>query len=256
LGTSGHHRTLRNREFPGFTGFDQQNDASKQKYRIIHENSKDLRGIDNALLFRSDKLKLLSHKSIPIPLEGNAPTRDILYATCLLMNGDTIHFFVNHWPSRIGGKDLTEHKRMLAGQVLKKQTDSLIRLNPKAKLFIMGDFNDEPNDNSLTQALGVNMDSDEKDHGYLFSLSASDFRSGKGTLVYKEIDNTWFLFDQMIVSSSLIEGDGVSCPTENSIFMEDWLLKKGKPYRTYQGPVYLGGFSDHLPIFIDLQFKK
>ena len=91
----------------------------------------------------------------------------------------------------------------------------------------------------------------------LYNLSFTDYRGGSGTLVYKEIDNTWFLFDQIIVSGTLLDGTGLQIvKKKNHIFKPEWLMKDNRPFRTYQGPIYLGGFSDHLPIFIDLHYKE
>jgi hypothetical protein len=87
----------------------------------------------------------------------------------------------------------------------------------------------------------------------LYNLSYPDFSAGKGTLVFKEINNTWFLFDQIIVSGTLIDGVGlITKGKKSSIFDPSWIMKDKKPFRTYQGPIYRGGYSDHLPIFIDL----
>jgi len=133
----------------------------------------------------------------------------------------------------------------------------LFRVNPQAKIFIMGDFNDDPNDKSLTEILQAKTETERPESQLLYNLSDTDFQAGKGTLVYKEINNAWFLFDQMIVSASMLEGPGFTCKTAKSnIYEAEWLLNKGRPYRTYQGPIYIGGFSDHLPIFIDLCSKK
>jgi hypothetical protein len=91
----------------------------------------------------------------------------------------------------------------------------------------------------------------------LYNLAYADFRHGRGTLVFKEINNTWFLFDQIIVSGSLIDGAGLNVKGRKlNIFDPGWILKDQKPFRTYQGPIYKGGFSDHLPIFIDLYLNE
>jgi hypothetical protein len=120
----------------------------------------------------------------------------------------------------------------------------------------MGDFNDEPIDKSIVEIMNVNAGLEEIKSNQLYNLSYPDFKSGRGTLVYKEIDYTWFLFDQMIVSGSLLEGSRLSViGMKNHIFRADWLLNNGRPFRSYQGPIYLGGFSDHLPIFIDLYYR-
>ncbi len=225
-------------------------------YRIIHENSADQRGIDNALLYLPEKLDRISHETIDITTGENSSSRDILYVQFAFQKKDTIHVYVNHWPSRYGGKEATADKRKLAARRLRSAIDTLMTGDLDAKVFIMGDFNDEPGDLAIHDFLGVQSIQDEISPVQLYNLSYADYRSGKGTLVYKEIDNEWYLFDQMIVSGNLLRGRGLlTVGTKNHIFITDWLLKNDKPGRTYQGPIYLGGFSDHLPIFIDLYYK-
>ncbi len=228
---------------------------AKFGYQIVHENSNDLRGIDVAILYRSEKLVKISHKSINIE-DKSLVTRDILHATFTFYKKDTIHFFVNHWPSRRGGKEFSEKKRVLVSSVLRSKIDSLQATNAFSKIMIMGDFNDEPSDQSLSVTLNAIPVNSTIDALQLYNLSFQDYRLGKGTLVYKEIDHTWFLFDQMIVSSAVINGQGMITKGKKCvIFKAEWLLKNDRPFRTYQGPVYRGGFSDHLPIYIDLYYK-
>ncbi len=222
-------------------------------YQIIHENSPDARGIDVALLYRPQFIKKLSHKAIRIETGATWKTRDILASTMVVNMRDTIHFFVNHWPSRIGGKERTENKRVLVARTLKHNVDSLFSVNKSSKIVVMGDFNDEPADRSLLEILKANTLMNNPLDNLLYNLSFPDLKAGLGTLVFKEINHTWFLFDQIIVSGSLIKDEGLMLKERKStIFSQPWLLRDGKPYRTYQGPVYKGGFSDHLPVFIDL----
>ncbi len=226
-------------------------------YQIIHENSRDRRGIDVAALYLPQKFTKLSHESIVISGDDSFATRDILHATMTFQNKDTLHFFINHWPSRFGGKAFSEYKRILVANTLKTKTDSLFSVNKNSKIILLGDFNDEPNDRSLSEILNANELKENALAGHLYNLSFQDYNSGKGTLVFKEIDYTWFLFDQIIVSGTMISGNGLLIKGRKSnIFKADWLLKTGRPFRTYQGPIYRGGFSDHLPIFIDLYHQK
>lgn len=224
----------------------------KYGYHIVHENSDDRRGIDVAILYQPGKLVKITHE--PIKINDNSfVTRDILYASFTFRQKDTIHFFINHWPSRYGGKEFSEKKRVKVASVLRSKTDSIFQVYENPKILIMGDFNDEPSDQSLAITLNAQPVTSTIDSNRLYNLSFTDFNSGKGTLVYKELDFTWFLFDQMIVSGAVIEGHGILTKgKKSSIFSPDWLLKNNRPYRSYQGPIYRGGFSDHLPIFIDL----
>lgn len=111
-------------------------------YQIVHENSKDSRGIDNTLIFLPGKLNKIEHRAINVNLDKGNSTRDILYASFAFQEKDTIHFYVNHWPSRFGGKAFSEDKRVAAAKSLKISVDSIQGLNPGIKVFIMGDFND------------------------------------------------------------------------------------------------------------------
>ena len=125
------------------------------------------------------------------------------------------------------------------------------------EILLMGDFNDEPNDLSLLEGINAFAIEGELVNNQLYNLSWEDYQHGLGTIVYKEINNTWFLFDHIIVSGSLIIGNGILTKGRKShIFKVPWLLKDQKPFRTYQGPIYKGGYSDHLPIFIDLYRKQ
>ncbi len=224
----------------------------KYGYQIVHENSGDRRGIDVAILYRPEKLVKIVHKPIHID-DPSLVTRDILYASFSFQQKDTIHFFVNHWPSRIGGKEFSEKNRVKVASVLRSKIDSLYLTNDFPKILIMGDFNDEPSDQSMMIALNAILAASTIDAKQLYNLAYQDYHYGRGTLVFKEIDHTWFLFDQMIVSGAVITGKGLLTKGKKSvIFKSEWLLQNDRPFRTYQGPIYKGGTSDHLPIFIDL----
>jgi len=222
-------------------------------YQIIHENSKDERGIDVAILYRSEIVKKINHKYIAVNRESDWKTRDILLAQMALNQNDTLHICIVHWSSRYGGKEKTEYKRIAAAKSLRFHVDSLQHVRQNPKILIMGDFNDEPNDRSISEVLGASKPTSSIVPDQLYNLSSADFQAGKGTLVYKEINNTWFHFDQIIVSGSLINNtELVALGQKSMIFDAHWILKNDKPFRTYQGPIYLGGYSDHLTIFIDL----
>ena len=140
-------------------------------YQIVHENSKDSRGIDNALLYLPGKLNKIEHRAINVNLDKGNSTRDILYASFGFQEKDTIHFYVNHWPSRYGGKAFSEDKRIAAANSLKLSIDSLQKLNPGNKVFIMGDFNDEPDDKSLIEVLNSKSSTHGIEKNQLYNLS-------------------------------------------------------------------------------------
>lgn len=196
-------------------------------YKIIHFESPDFRGIDCALIYKSDKFDLLYMKPIRIQLDKRA-TRDILITT-LATNNDTINFLVNHWPSRFGGKKKSENKRIFAGQMLNWVMDSIKRVQPSQKIIAMGDFNDEPKDSSLKVLSNYKNVSQEID----------------GTIKYR---GKWQNFDQFITSQNL----NYTLKTMKFDFLleEDKSYGGLKPNRTYYGPIYHGGFSDHLPVLL------
>jgi predicted extracellular nuclease len=232
-------------------------------YRIIHHESPDRRGIDVGLLYRKSCFTPLHDEAIRIPFADDTAsrTRDILYAKGLLENGDTLHVFVNHWPSRYGGYMPTLGKRNFVAGVLKKRTDSLFLKNPEALIVIMGDFNDDPADESISRVLKAGDPVNKSAVNQLYDLMLVKPEDWPfGTLKYRE---SWNTFDQLIVSEELLD-DSSSVHLSGRgahIFHDAFLLEPDdaflgqRPFRTYNGFKYSGGFSDHLPVYIDLIFK-
>jgi predicted extracellular nuclease len=232
---------------------------SKYAYRIIQANSPDKRGIDVALLYNSETVTLMHSGYFNVGKKG-LYTRDILYFKALLAR-DTCHFFMNHWPSRSAGQLETEADRMAASARLRTLVDSLFNLKPAARILIMGDFNDEPGDESLTRTLQAETNLVSPIPGHLYNLSTipPDARF-KGTVKFR---GQWTLFDQAIVSGGLLNAShGIYIgPGDYHIFGSAFLLMPDeqyngfKPYRTYNGYKYQGGFSDHLPVYVDLGIR-
>lgn len=231
---------------------------SETSYGIVHFESPDKRGIDVALLYKRDRVKFISGKALHVS-NHDLVTRDILYCKALLMN-DTFHFFVNHWPSRSAGQLETENDRFEAAGVLKSACDSIFLKSAHSQIVIMGDFNDEPEDESIYKVLGALSADDQLSQQRIYNLSKRpSSRKIKGSLKYQ---GTWNLFDQIMVSGSLlmklsgrahVEKDSYRI-LENEFLLEPDREYSGyKPYRTYLGYKYHGGFSDHLPVYIDIQ---
>ncbi len=225
-------------------------------YGWVHSESPDPRGIDVALLYRYDSVEaVLTQKSIPVRLSTGA-TRDILHAALAVRWGgvrDTLHFFVNHWPSRRGGKAATAPKRAIAARVLRNAVARLLRRNPRAEVIVMGDFNDEPTDESIYSVLGARFD----DSGFLINLMEAEMKSGWGSHRYR---SAWGVLDQLMATPSVLEPEGLYVhPPQACIARWDILLEKDeryggrKPRRTYYGPQYHGGVSDHLPVYVVLR---
>lgn len=223
----------------------------KYEYQIIHFNSPDKRGIDVALLVNSQLIKVVDKKALGISFVGdsNKTTRDILYAK-LLIHTDTLHVLVNHWPSRRGGQEITEKYRIRASETVTSFLDSIYSQNRKPNILVMGDFNDEPESKSISLL---------KKNG-LINLS-EDFKSDCKCGSYK-YRNSWHMFDQILVSESVLHPTGIFfIPKSLQIYKSDMITEIDSKYggrklkRTYLGPRYNGGFSDHLPVFIDLGFN-
>lgn len=242
-----------------------QNTPLRQaRYRIIHYESPDRRGIDAALIYRPDHLRLLSSWAIPVvdQTDPNFKTRDILRATFLVGDADTLHVFVNHWPSRYGGQIESVERRFLAASVLRHQADSILARHAEAKLLMMGDFNDTPTDESLLLHLRALPPGKTTSSTDLVNLFAHNKHLGhEGTLKHQ---HSWQIFDMVIVSQGLLNpGRGLRYQAGSArIFASDFLLQDDERYlgnkifRTYMGPTYLGGFADHLPVYVDLEWVE
>lgn len=235
-----------------------------QKFNIIHEESPDNRGIDVALLYRSEKFKPLSHQAINIsfPNDTTRKTRNILYVKGLFLNTDTLHFFVNHWPSRWGGMLESEEGRIIAAKKLREKVDTLFMIDPNANIIIMGDFNDEPDNASLKEYLKANEKNVSIDTTNSLVNLMYEKMHVEGSHKYQD---KWGILDMFIVSKNLLNENNRSIQIKNSqanIFKASFLLETDdtylgqKPFRTYIGFRFNGGFSDHLPIFIDLSKRK
>ena len=235
----------------------------KRKYGIIHYDSPDPRGIDCALLYdaRVFRPKSSGVRFIALPDESPIPTRDILFATGTIEN-EVFHFIVAHWPSRYGGDPASAGRRMVAAQTMHQVADSLLREYPGSKAILMGDFNDDPFDASVVEGLNLCQTIDETHAADLFSPMLSMYRQGAGTLAYK---GEWNLFDIMAVSGNLLKKNTQGLhlyqdPESHQlayVFRRDYLLQqtpkhRGEPLRTFAGNNYLGGYSDHLPVYLYL----
>jgi len=209
----------------------------KLNYRYIHRESPDFRGIDVALLYREDKFTPVEIRSLRVDMPKGKKTRDILYVKGLKKGSrDTLHVFTLHWPSKGGGEEETLPGRLAAAKTLTDVTDSILSRRPAAMIIVMGDFNDTPLSKPLLAATGSG----------LTDLAVPLAKAGKGTLRYQ---GRWELIDHFLVSKSLKK-------SPMDIFSPDFLLEEdtkylgSKPYRTYYGPRYNGGVSDHLPILL------
>ena len=222
-------------------------------YKFIHYDSADKRGIDTALLYDPKQFTPLSSKPLRKEFSDGKLTRDVLYVSGETSYGDTLHVFVCHTPSRLGGKNQTEHYRVEVMSMVRSHCDSIFSISPKANIIIMGDFNDTPKDKSICETLGAK------------PLSQSYETTSLYNMFYQFVDNPfigthkyqsqWSVLDQIIVSGNLLASCVVK-PTSAYIFRAPFLLEEDKknmnvrPKRTYNGLKYNAGYSDHLPVII------
>lgn len=225
---------------------------SKTRYGIVHYDSPDERGIDVALIYNQATFAVLTSEPLHVTLPDNDLTRDILYVKGKLKTGEILHVFINHWPSRREGSELSEPKRMAAAKVLRAKIDAIQKLDKSPNILILGDFNDEPSDNSISQGLKAQSADMSISNSGLYNLLFPEFSKGAGSLYYKD----WDLFDQVIVSGNLLSRKkGLRTSVNDAgIFKAEYLLYTNKagesrPNRT-MGERYFGGYSDHLPVYV------
>lgn len=241
----------------GFTKFSPLKNAG---YEIIHEDSPDRRGIDVACLYRPEKFNLILYKyyRVNFPFDPDRKTRDMLYVKGIMPNKDTLHVFINHWPSRYGGQFVSEPGRAFLANLVREKVDSLNARFDNPLIVITGDFNDEPDDISVKDVLKAHLNPAEAVDNDLVNLSAPiKYKFGSHSF-----GGEWGVLDHIIVSNSLLKGESTYTRLNSlGIFDAPWLLTKNAagndvPFRTFQGPAYKGGYSDHLPVFLDLYFNR
>ncbi len=232
-------------------------------YRYCLTHGDDVRGINVALLYRRDLFRLLEEEAIRVPMgEHQRPTRPILRVSGQLSTGDTLDVFICHFPSRYGGEKETEGARLRAARLLKHRADSIQRQRKRPQVLIMGDFNDTPTDRSLTEGLQARpLPGDfpagiSDPHAY-YNL----FHHARGSHKYQ---GDWSQIDHILVNGQLLDPRNPFriLPESAHVFAPPFLLKddrtwRGKrPFRTYHGYRYEGGFSDHLPLLVDFHLAN
>ncbi|MBL85550.1 MAG: endonuclease [Winogradskyella sp.] len=221
-----------------------------ETYSYIHYDSADERGIDVALLYKDEFFKVENSETFSVYLQSETGerdyTRDILLVQGKLHEED-INIIVNHWSSRREGEKETEHKRIAAANVVNNVIARLKKEQANAKVIVMGDFNDNPENESLMLL--------EKE-GHLYNPFSTVLSYNKGSLNH---DFQWNMFDQILISGNFFDPDGtklkfIKAEVFNSKFLTQYHGKyKGQPFRTYAGKKYKGGYSDHFPVYI--QFR-
>jgi exonuclease III len=219
----------------------------------------DPRGIECALLYRTEFFNYLSHEYVQVEdLEDpDYIHRRILHVKGKGPDGSNLHIFMNHWKSRSGGEKETERKRMYSAITLRKQLDMLLARESDFKVIILGDFNDEPTNNSLTKGLSAMSKRKNIQMGEYYNLFYDLHNiENKGSYNYQ---GTWNMLDQVIVSYNLLnQKSGLSTGYKSGkIHQEEFMMFESEKYgtllpsATYGGPEYYGGPSDHLPIYVE-----
>lgn len=249
----------------------------KDDYGIVHFDSPDKRGIDVALLYKKKHFKPTSFVNIPliiyrgnnnekdketeedkidkdkieVTFDNRVYTRDILLVTGFL-EGEEVNVLVNHWPSRSGGEKKSSPFREAAGRLAKKVMDSVYKVNPKAKIILMGDLNDGTYNKSVKVGIGAKLKKDEVPQFGVYNPFEQMFKEGNSSLFYRDSGD---IFDQIMVSETLIKPDFSTFQYwKAGIYNKPFMITKfgryaGYPLRHSENEI---GYSDHFPVYIYL----
>ena len=234
---------------------------AKTNYRIVHYDSPDRRGVDCAFFYRPDQFKLEgseAHK-ISFPGKPNFLTRDLV-AMWGKIDGEPFYFIVSHWPSRLGGKERSQYSRDFVAEKCKRICDSVRTVNPATKVVIMGDFNDDATDASVTDVLGAKGNIKKLEKNDMFNPFYAMLKAGYGTLAYRD---SWNLFDNIVVSENLATASTGALKVQKkegakyygNIFIRPYMIQqegqyKNYPLRSFVGSNFQNGYSDHFPVYI------
>jgi predicted extracellular nuclease len=212
-------------------------------HAVVHAESRDQRGIDNAIIYDKSALLLEEKGTIRFNIPGDRPTRDILWAR-FTARKTSFYVMVNHWPSRYGGAEESEPKRMIAAENARLFIDSLIQNDPKVRIIFMGDLNDHP-ENAAPQMI----------QEQLSPMITTESGKYQGTHNYR---GQWGILDHIMVSDSFLKKRGTRIvKNSGTIHSFNFLIGEYRgnevPARTYGGKKYLNGYSDHLPVSIKIR---
>jgi len=226
-------------------------------YGIVHYHSPDVRGIDVALLYQKKLFTPINTSSHELKIYDDQTkkrvyTRDQLLVSGYL-DGELMHLIVNHWPSRSGGEARSKPKRVAASKLTKYLVDSLQVIDPYAKVFVMGDLNDNPTNKSIKGVLKAKKDREKVGLKGIYNPYENFFKNGLGTTAYRD---AWSLFDQILITKPLLEKDFSSFRFYKAgIFNKNYLIGKrgqykGYPHRSFSNGGFSDGFSDHFPVYV------
>ncbi|GIZ15115.1 endonuclease/exonuclease/phosphatase family protein [Capnocytophaga catalasegens] len=230
-------------------------------YGIVHFDSPDARGIDVGLLYKKDVFAPTSTSKHPLKIfdsDGKRRyTRDQLLVTGKL-DGEQFHFIVNHWPSRSGGEAVSRPFREAAAALNKQIIDSLLKINPQAKIVSMGDFNDDASNSSFKKVLKTKADKTKVKEGELYNPMENMLKKGIGSLAYRD---SWNLFDQIYFTYGLLKPVQGYQYWKAGVFNDPMVVNSsgqyaGYPFRSYSNGQYTGGYSDHFPVYVYIIKEK
>ncbi|MFG6686851.1 endonuclease/exonuclease/phosphatase family protein [Mariniflexile sp. HNIBRBA6329] len=228
-------------------------------YGIVHYHSPDARGIDVALLYQKKLFTPISTSTHELKIFDDQTRKRVYTRDQLLVSGelegDLIHLIVNHWPSRSGGEARSRPKRVAAAKLTKHLVDSLQSIDPYAKVFVMGDLNDDPTNESIKKVLKTEKSKDKVGLKGIYNPYENYFKDGLGTTAYRD---AWSLFDQIMFTKPLLEKDYSSFRFYKSgIYNKNYLIQKagaykGYPKRSWSYGGFTDGYSDHFPVYVYL----
>jgi hypothetical protein len=233
-------------------------------YDYVHYEGPDVRGIDVALLYQKDKFTPLASRPIPVHLPNGQSGRDLLYTCGTLSDSTFLHIIQVHFPSRREGALASEPNREAAAKTVRKVVDEIQMVDSQAAIIIMGDFNDNPSDKVPTTTLSaLPYTSGSFEDLKLYNLCWDGYPFENREIGSYFHDGEWDMLDQIIVSGALLNGNlSVRVMPEAEVYHPKWISKRDKrtgemiPKRTYVGPFYQGGVSDHFPVFMEIFFKN
>jgi Predicted extracellular nuclease len=225
-------------------------------YQIVHYDSPDRRGVDVAMIYNPKYFKVTSTKTYRtvVPGQPNFITRDQLLVSGLF-DGEPMHFIVMHWPSRYGGEKRSLPGRVAAAELCRHIADSIMKNNQDAKIIMMGDFNDYPTNKSVTDYLRAQGSIKDVRDGDFFNPMYELHKKGIGTNYYRDVAG---VLDQIIITPALLPGNYNSYQMKVVKVHNKEFLKQhggrynGYPFRTFAGGVWMGGYSDHFPVYLML----
>ena len=236
-----------------------QPELADRHYQVVHYESPDRRGVDVGLLYNPKYFKLMSSKSYRtvVPNQPEFITRDQLLVSGLF-DGEMMHFIVMHWPSRFGGEKRSLPGRKAAATLCRHIADSIMREDPNAKIIMMGDFNDYPDNRSVTEYLRASGNMKDLRDGEFFNPMYELHKKGYGTNYYRDVPG---VLDQTVITPGLLPTDYSTYQFKNAKVHNKEFLKQhggrynGFPFRTFAGGAWAGGYSDHFPVYVILLKK-